>query len=144
MKPWKIQDFIQPKDIGYVNPIREWIDGQPIKAGVKIDTRIQYLEVTKVWDSSFCKKLRGYDEIYELRIVFNNIQYRPLGCMGPGAGEFTILIGAIEKGRFVPPDAPRTAEERRKLVFEDRRYVHEHEYCKGPITDKSEREQGIS
>src|SRR4029079_9763782 len=128
MKAWKILNFIKPRDIGHINPIREWIDAQTVKAGVKIDTRIQYLEVTKVWDSKYCKKLSGHDEIYELRIVFNNIQYRPLGCMGPKDGEFTILIGAIEKGRFIPPDAPSTAEARRKLVFEDRRYLHEHEY----------------
>ena len=138
MKHWLILDFIEPRQIGYVNPIRRWIDAQPIKAGTKIDTRIELLEVTKDWHPTYCKKLRGYEEVYELRIVFNNVQYRPLGFKGPGEKEFTILVGATEKGkgRFQPPDAPKTAEERRKIVLSDRRRVHEHEYRKGPLTDE--------
>ena len=135
-------DFIEPRQIGHVNPIRRWIDAQPIKAGTKIDTRIAFLEVTEEWHSNYCKKLKGYEEVYELRIVFNNVQYRPLGCMGPDDKEFTILVGATEKGkgRFQPPNAPKTAQERRKIVLEDRRRVHEHEYRKGSTTNEPEGE----
>ena len=45
---------------------------------------------------------------------------------GPGKGNFTILIGASERGnRFVPKNAPQTARKRRTLVQKGEAETHE-------------------
>jgi hypothetical protein len=85
------------------------------------------LAVTRIWIKKYAEKLKGYEDIYEIKITYQNIQYRPLGCFGPGAGEFTLLIPAIERGSdFEPRQAPKTAQTRCKLVHQDRRYVDEY------------------
>jgi Phage derived protein Gp49-like (DUF891). len=125
MKCWNFRDYISERG---VNEIREWLDSLPMKAQIKIDTRISYLEATKTFEPQYISALDGYDDIYEVKVICANIQYRPLGCYGPGRGEFTLLIGAVEKGdRFDPKTAPETATERRKIVMRDRRRSREHE-----------------
>ena len=79
------------------------------------------------WKRPYISKLKGSDKIWEIRVEFNNIQYRPLGCLGPKSNEFTLLIGAREKGdRLEPIDAIRIAEERCSLILEHERYTDEY------------------
>ncbi len=122
MKEWNFKVFIDSK--GQVD-FYDWLDQQVKKAKVKIRERINYFEITPYWAyRPYASPLKDTDNIVELRIVFNNIQYRPLGCFGPRNGEFTILIGAIEdNGSFNPKNAIKFAEERCKLIHEDRRYI---------------------
>jgi hypothetical protein len=50
-----------------------------------------------------------------------------LGCFGPKKDEFTLLIGAIEKGgKLEPINVIETAEQRRNLIFQDERYSDEY------------------
>jgi hypothetical protein len=57
-----------------------------------------------------------------------NTQYRPLFCHGPGPGDLTLLVGALEKGdRFEPQSAPETAL-RRKADINIKGRTCEHDF----------------
>ncbi len=87
-------------------------------------TIVKYLETQRFFPKNYFSNYIGYADIYELKWIHNNIQYRPLGCFGPGDKEFTLLIGAKEKGdRLEPIRAPEIAVRRRKLIHQDRRYI---------------------
>jgi hypothetical protein len=112
------------------------LEDLPIEACVKIERRFAYLASIKEkssWKKPFAAKLQGLEKgssIYEIRISGNNVLYRPLGCFGPkGEEEFTLLIGAFEKGKgtFEPRRAPDIAIARCKLVHQDRRYIGEYD-----------------
>lgn len=123
MKEWNFKVFIS---LNGDNEILNWIDGLPINLQARIKRIVAYLETQKDMRSSYFKKYKGHDNIYELRFTANNIQYRPLGCFGPGTNEFTLLIPAIEKGnKLIPKDAAIKAEERCKLIYRDRRYTND-------------------
>lgn len=107
--------------------IQEWIDDLPTRAHVAIDVRIRFLALGGNWRPPFAAKLRGYDSIWEIKVLSGNIQYRPLGCFGPGKHVFSILIGAIKKNnRFIPQNAPKTAEKRKQLIYQDEGYLNEY------------------
>lgn len=72
--------------------------GMKTKARVKIETRFRYLSLQQTWEPNFAKKLNGYDDIYEIRIRHEGVQFRPLGCFDPHSRVFTLLIGAVRKG----------------------------------------------
>jgi len=110
-----------------IDRIQEWIKYLPTKAQVAIDERIRFLALGGNWSRPYAAKLKGYDSIWEIRVKSENIQYRPLGCFGPGENVFSILIGAIEKNnRFVPKDAPKIAEKRKQLIYQDERCLDEY------------------
>lgn len=125
MNKWTIKTFITERGISV---IQKWLDGLPKTAQADIDERIRFLSVTGFWYRPYAAKLKGYDEIWEIRIRSGKVQYRPLGCFGPGEKVFSLLFGAIEKGsRFEPKDAPKTAEIRKLLIYENEGYLDE--YC---------------
>lgn len=115
--------------------IEEWLAGLSTEARAKIEARFTYLATIKDrvdWKRPFAAKLKGkkYSTLYEIRITWDKIQYRPMGCFGPNEEEeFTLLIGAIEKGLgvFEPRRAPDIAIGRCKLIRQDRRYVGEYD-----------------
>jgi hypothetical protein len=121
MKYWTIRTFITDRGI---NVIKEWINDLPIGAKVEIERRFRYLETQKNWGRPYSAKLKGFAHIHELRIKWNRTQYRPLGFFGPRPSEFTVLIGAVEKGsKFEPKNAPIIADVRRKLVLENDKHA---------------------
>jgi hypothetical protein len=116
-KEWTFKVFISERGS---DVFEEWLNTLPKKAQAKIERRIRYLEIEKTWRRPFFDSLSGYTDLYEIRVVFNNIQYRPIGCFGPKSGEFTILIGAIEKGdKFEPKNALNIANKRSKLIAKE-------------------------
>lgn len=123
MKEWKIKVY-QDENCDFF----DWRDGLPPKAKARFDNILDYLEITKILSgTSYVKQLRGYDGIYEIRFIVNNIQYRPLGCYGPERKTFVLLIGAIEQGdSFIPKTAPWKAAKRKSKIFKDRRYISEY------------------
>ncbi|MCJ7546110.1 MAG: type II toxin-antitoxin system RelE/ParE family toxin [Deltaproteobacteria bacterium] len=93
-----------------------------------IDERIRFLALGNFWHRPYADKLTGYANIWEIRVKSENVQYRPLGCCGPGDKVFSLLVGAREiNKRFDPKDAPKIAEKREKLVYQDEGYLNE--YC---------------
>lgn len=104
--------------------INDWLNSMPSKFRAHVRNVIIHLEITEDMRCKYFEGLTRYRNLYELRFKYDNIQYRPLGCLGPGKDEFIILFIAKEIGdKFVPKDAPKRALERFKLVQTDRRYV---------------------
>ena len=125
IKYWTFKLFISDKGD---KEVEEWLNnGIPKKAKARIRARLAYLEVTKTWVPDLVTKYKSSDKIFEIRVTVQNIQYRPLGCYGPNEKEFTLLIGAEEKGgKLIPHNSIKFAEERRKLIFQDKRYTYEY------------------
>jgi hypothetical protein len=123
---WKFKVFIS---INGVCDFEKWLKEQIPEDRAKIDIFIDRLLVTESWSKKHVRPLTSYSKINELVIKGKKIQLRPLGCFGPKRKEFTILLGAEERGdHFVPKDAPVRAERRQKLVVTDgERYTKDYE-----------------
>jgi hypothetical protein len=108
--------------------VDSWIAGLPPKARAKLDSIISYMEVTSDWTrTKYFSPIKGHDKIYEIKFLVQNIQYRPLGCYGPGRDEFTLLFGAKEIGdRFEPLNSPLLASKRRNDIFNGKEGTHEY------------------
>ena len=114
MNPWTFYDFL---DIRGINLIRAWLDSIPVKASAKIDARILYMRSTLLWPEQFVSALKGWPEIFELRVVSAGSQYRPLFFYGPNR-EVTLVLGAIEKGKL-PKRILEVADGNRRIVQAD-------------------------
>lgn len=125
MSEWTFRDYLD-KDGG--NPIRDWIDVQPKKARAKIDAWILILSGISVWPPQYVSALKGCKNIFELRIIQNGVQYRPLGCYGPGTREFTLLLGVVEKGHL-PPSFCKVTQQRWAIIRSDRSRTCEHQFA---------------
>ncbi|MFZ5453623.1 MAG: type II toxin-antitoxin system RelE/ParE family toxin [Thermodesulfobacteriota bacterium] len=97
-----------------------WLSILPSRERRRIRAILAYLEGQRSWRNiPYIKKLKDCDDIYEIIITINNIQYRPLGCYGPEKNEFTLLVGASKKGRvWSPKDAISTAMKMAKLIHQ--------------------------
>jgi hypothetical protein len=125
IREWAFRDYLDERG---TNVVREWIIARPVAAQAKIDSILLTLKARKIWPPQYVSSLRGYQYIYELRIVSSGVQYRPLGCYGPDEGEFTILLGSIEKGGKLPKGDCKTAIERRKVILKQKGRTCEHDF----------------
>jgi hypothetical protein len=80
-----------------------------------------------IFPEQYFSAYKGWDDLYELRVVFAGTQYRPFGFYGPRRRQFTLLVGGIEKGG-VPKKLLAAADERRKIVQADSTRVREHDF----------------
>src|ERR1022692_4432665 len=113
MAMWTFYNFLEERG---VNPLRQWLDSLPDKARAKINTRILFLMAQPIWPEQYVSALTGWPELVELRVVHANVQYRPLGFYGPARREFTLVLGAVEKGSLPIRDL-ETADANRKLII---------------------------
>ncbi len=119
---WTFRDYV---DAGGTNVIRTWLDSIPYEAMVKVDTRLLYLRAVSNWPAQYVSAIRGWPELFELRIVFGGNQYRPIGFYGPARREFTLVHGVIEK-RKLQKHVLEAAQHRRQAVLDDRNRSQEH------------------
>lgn len=110
---WSFKDFVSERG---ENVIRGWLDSLPAAVRIKIDTRIRYLQAVQQLKYPYVEKWTGEDDLYEVRVVFGGVQYRIIGCYGPGRREFTLLIGAVEKNDKLPSGTIDVAKTRMKLI----------------------------
>lgn len=117
-KEWKFKVFVS---LSGTNEIEKWLNTLPKRDKVKIDKIIRHLELEKTLKEPYVKPLTGYTGLFEIKVFSGRVQYRPIGCYGPKRREFTILIGAIEKGdKFIPRNAPDTAFARSTKIQEEK------------------------
>ena len=128
MGTWTFYDFRSARG---ENLIRRWLDGLPPKAAAKINARILFMQAMLMWPEQYVSSLVGWPELIELRIVSAANQYRPLGFYGPGRREFTIVLGAIEKGK-IPKRILEVADDNRKIALADASRICEHRFDKTP------------
>ena|ERR1039457_5110019 len=139
MSLWTFHDF---RDARGVNLIRHWLDRLPNKAAAKINARILFMSAMPVWPEQYVSSIKGWPNIVELRVVSAGNQYRPLGFYGPERRGFTIVLGAVEKGKL-PARILEAADDNRRIVLADRTRICEHTFDKTPTGSESSVEQGI-
>jgi hypothetical protein len=130
--PWTFYDYVTGSGR---NAIRDWVAGQPQGTRQRLKARLAALInelrlVDKLERANGVGQLRGdCSGLYELIVFVDKIQFRPIGCYGPGqTGEFTLLIGAVEKGgKFTDQDVCRRAHERAARI-RDKRHVCIHTF----------------
>ena len=132
MTYWKFRSFI--KNNGR-NDFQEWMDCESAKVRATIHEVMDNIEINPTLGPPWARKLKGFTEIWELKAKVDNIQYRPLFCIGPDAGELVFLVVATKTGdsnktKFNPINAPKTAEQKRKLIFKDGEYIGEYKRTK--------------
>jgi len=121
MTIWTFFDFVTIRGSGEItNEIHEWLNSKEVRkeAKAKINARVAALQGFPVFPEQFFSAYRGWDGLYELRIVCSGVQYRPFGFYGPKQKQFTLLIGSTEKGK-VPKSTLKVADERRKIIIAD-------------------------
>ncbi len=124
MPIWTILDFVGP---GGKCPFFEWQAGLPLDAQAQIDARLLQMTGLLRWPEKWVSKYKTTEKIYELRIPFNKVQYRPLGVYAQGR-TFILVEGAIEKGGKIPASTLARAERRQKLLVKEPHHVREHRY----------------
>ncbi|MCX6634509.1 MAG: type II toxin-antitoxin system RelE/ParE family toxin [Acidobacteria bacterium] len=126
MDSWTFFDFVNARG---ENEIHGWLSSAEVPTGAeaKINARIITLQGFPIFREQYFSAYRGWDDIYELRIVFAGVQYRPFGFYGPRQRQFSLLIGGIEKGK-VPKRLLEAADERRKIVIADPSRVRIHDF----------------
>jgi hypothetical protein len=126
MSSWTFNDYLTADG---TNKFHEWLNSRDVSVGAKakINARIVSLRGFTVFPEQYFSAYKGWDDLYELRIVFAGVQYRPFGCYGPGRWAFTLLVGGIEKGK-VPKSILEVANERRKIVLAHPSRVCLHDY----------------
>lgn len=129
MNLWTFYEWVTGSGRG---TITEWYESELApEAQQDFDDLLRYLAITPrhLWERPKFSLLTGYPGIGELRFKANKKQYRPFGFFGPKAGQFTLLIGAQERGgKFVPKDAPKTALERKLVAETQPGRIREYEY----------------
>tara|TARA_E500000305_G_C4013379_1_gene234074 strand:+ start:302 stop:679 length:378 start_codon:yes stop_codon:yes gene_type:complete len=123
MNIWTFYDFIESSG---QNPIQRWLGGLPVDAQAAIDARLLQMQGLLKWSDKWVSRYHAAAKLYELRITFNKVAYRPLGIYAP-EHKFILLTGAIEKGGKIPKSTITTAVRRMKEVAEDLKNVRRHE-----------------
>lgn len=123
MNLWKLNGFI---DQSGENIVRQWCDAKDYDVWNAFVAHLTFLsgQMPDKWVRPWVGKLVGGKRtrktgcvgLYELIFEVGNVQYRPLGYFS-GHMEFTILFFAEERGgEFDPPNACKTAKERKALI----------------------------
>ena len=117
-------------------PVRNWPIGLQLEdfsctvtkaAKAKINGRIAAMQGLPQFPEPWISAYNGWPKLLELRIVRDGVQYRPFGFYGPGLRQFSLLTGAVEKGK-VPKRLLEVADERRKIVIADPSRVRPHDF----------------
>jgi len=124
MPAWVILDYVEKSGR---NPIRDWLDSLDEDDRAKIDRRLLQMIGLPRWPEKWASKYKGYDEIFELRITGNKVQYRPLYAYF-GRGRLILLVGAIERGNKIPKSDLETAVERLNRVKQDASHAQPHNF----------------
>ena len=96
----------------------------------------------RVWPEQYVSALVGWPGLVELRVGSAGSQYRPLGFYGPRRREFTIVLGAIEKGKL-PSRVLEVADGNRKVVLADGSRICEHEFDKAASASEPSDWRGV-
>jgi hypothetical protein len=126
MTTWTFWDYHSDRE---ENEILRWLNSSdvPKEAKAKINGRIISLQGFPIFPEQYFSAYKGWNDLYELRIVFGGVQYRPFGMYGPRRRQFSLLIGGIEKGR-IPKNLLEAADERRKIAIGDPTRVRPHDF----------------
>lgn len=90
-----------------------WVADQPQGVRVRLRAKLNaiLLELQRSEAPRFTREdgvgqLRGPCRgLFEICLLVDKVQYRPIGCYGPGMRDFTLLVGATERGGELTPES---------------------------------------
>jgi hypothetical protein len=124
MNVWTFYDFTDARGESLIRP---WLNSLPKKAAAKINTRLLFMRAIAIWPEQYVSSLTDWPKLVELRVGSAGAAYRPLGFYGPEQREFTIVLGAIEKGKL-PARVLELADGHRKTILADRTRICLHRF----------------
>jgi hypothetical protein len=129
MSFWKFRVF----RVAGVDVIDTWLTSLPVGIEERVRALLLHMANEKTWKGEYFKKLKRFDNLCEIRIT-GRVQYRLLGCYGPGKNVFSLLLGTrkggASKGKsatYNPKNALEIADARSKMVLESGRHTDEYD-----------------
>jgi hypothetical protein len=120
MPIWSFVDFLEANGS---NPVRVWfVDEIPDGARATIDGLILRMQVMPLWPPKWTSDYQGIEGVFEIRVPFSGVQYRPFAMFSPATRRQVVLLcGAIERGgkirRSILHTIARRRDELRKEPF---------------------------
>jgi phage-related protein len=109
------------------NPFADWLAGIPTAVRAHIDVRMLKMETLSKWPEKWASKYKAKEDLWELRIPFQKVEYRPLYVPSPFfRGHLVILAGAIEKGGKIPKNEINNALSRAKQLANGSQHAIRH------------------
>jgi len=97
-------------------PVLSFIQGEPVKAGAKIQKIIDYFEEQglSLLNTQYLKKIQGHRELYELRIIWSGIKYRILLVIRDSIA--WLVHAFIKTSKKIPLHHLQLADQRRMMI----------------------------
>ena len=97
-------------------PAVDFLNSLTGKQAKKITWVLELFEETSVIPKQYFKKLKGTEDIWEIRVVYSGNIFRLLGFFEP-KGNFLVTNGFIKKTQKTPLNEINTAEERKRRYY---------------------------
>ncbi len=129
MEELNLWDFLDTRG---KNIILQWVRDKRLSGRDRVRLNQKFARLVQM-DFSLAiatKLLAGpiYEHIYKL-VIHGDVMLRPMLCKGPisNATEYTLLLGAVERGGRLPAKAREQAAQNRQTVIDNpsRRHTHE-------------------
>jgi hypothetical protein len=128
MAKWLFFVYIGPDQKASFAQWREEVDP---RIRFRVDKMVRHQSQEAVMKEPF-KRLVETDGLWELRIVFQSIEYRPIGFQGPRDQEFTFLAAATKTGRkptrWDPRNVLELADVRMRAVGLNRNLINAYRF----------------
>lgn len=114
---WRFFDYVERSG---ANPYALWHAGLEEDAQAIVDARIGTMEGQQTWPPKWTSDMKGRDKIFEIRITWNKMQFRPMAMFAPTVRRGVVLLGGgIEKSGKLPPGLLDAVEARRDTLLSD-------------------------
>ena len=123
MAVWTFWDYVEPRSNRV--PYDDWYSALDEAVQAFIDDRVLKMAGLEKWPEKWATKLSGYEELIELRVTFQKVQYRPLGMYLPER-RFVLLDGTIEKNNKLPKGVLDAADFNSKFLRREPWHVRRH------------------
>lgn len=126
MSAWVFMDYVETSGN---DPFADWLRIIPLDAVSHIHDRMLMMERLSGWPDKWASKYSAKESLWELRLPYNKVQYRPLYVPSPYVrGQLVILAGAIEKNGKIPRNVIDSALIRAKQLQKGPQHAVRHIY----------------
>jgi len=116
MRYREFRDFVDQRGR---NLIHGWLHSLELDARMEFQEVFRTLEEIQQPSRNELKPLTGgvCDGLWEVRLKWKKVQYRPIGFQGPGKRQLTLVfVATIRDNKFSPQNACETAKKRKAQV----------------------------
>lgn len=114
------------------NLVHDWLNTLPVSVKAKFNKWLLHLEAVGLgkWKRRLVDTLTGTCKgLFEIRVSREGIQYRLLGCHGPGDRKPTLLYGCIKPDKKVRrSDCDKALARKERVYANAESYREQHRY----------------